>query len=128
MINVFRKKGFNWASRCSCCSNPQCKSINHVFIKHEVAKRVWADFEGRMGIGGNASLLQLKLSAWWMAKVRSTCHKAIFSLIPTCICWELWLNWNRSKFDNKRLMPSQLIANVESNLTAILLNHSISLF
>lgn len=93
-----QQKGICLASKCNCCQSPQVESVNHVFVSSDVARKVWAEMEGRMGIHKDESLLQLKLSAWWMSKVRSPCHKTILSLIPCCVCWELWLNRNKSRY------------------------------
>lgn len=58
-----QRKGIHMASRCNCCSNPSVETIDHVLVISEVAKKVWADMEDRMGINVSSSLLQLKLSA-----------------------------------------------------------------
>ena len=50
----------------------------------------------------SASLLQHKLSEWWMAKIRFPYHKAISSLIPACIYWELCIHLNKARFDNNQ--------------------------
>lgn len=76
-----------------------------------------------MGIHKVETVLQLKLSAWWMAKVGSPCHKAILSLIPCCICWELWLNRNKARYENKRQLISNLIFNIESSIRTVLRKH-----
>ena len=99
--------------------------MNHVFVSSDVARKVWAEMEGRMGIHKDESLLQLKLSAWWMPKVKSPCHKAILSLTPCCVCWELWLNRNKARYDNKRQLVSHLISNIEINIKAVLSKHTL---
>ena len=78
-----------------------------------------------MGIYCSTSSLHIKLSAWWMARIKSPCHKAILSLIPSCICWELWNHRNKGKFENIRLLSFHLIRKVESNVQMLLQNHPI---
>ena len=65
------------------------KLLNHIFVTTSAAQKVWSYFEDRLNIHAGGRLQQ-KLSGWWIAKVKSPCRKAILSLIPNCICWDLW--------------------------------------
>ncbi|KAM7531551.1 hypothetical protein LguiB_034961 [Lonicera macranthoides] len=55
--------------------------------------------------------------------MRSPCYKAILSLIINAICWELWLNKNKGKFDGVFKGADQIIYYVKANLQAIFVGH-----
>ena len=71
------------------------------------------------------SLLQNEVNAWWIQRIRSPCYKAILSLIPTSICWELWLNRNSGRFENIARVADQIVASIKDNVRAILSGHQL---
>lgn len=111
--------------KCSCCSNPQVKTGSHVFVNSPMARHVWPVFEDLCNVHCVGSLLQHKINAWWLQKIRSPSNKAryILSLIPTSICWELWLNRNSEKFEHKSSLADQIVTKVKDNVMAILTSH-----
>lgn len=53
--------------------------------------------------------------------------QSYFWLIPTGICWELWLNRCRKRFDNKRQLAAQIMKRVKGDIGTILSNNSLLL-
>ena len=80
--------GFQLAFRCVCCDTLCCsENLDHVFAQNPTATRLWNFVEAK--IHSSSSLISLKLNEWWVVKVNSPCHKAMLSLIPLGVCWEL---------------------------------------
>lgn len=111
-----QKKGINLASKCACCFKPKTESVDHVFVASDIAKEVWIEMEHRMQIHSVSTCLQLELNDWWLAPSRSPCHRAMLSLIPTCICWELWVQRNKGRFENQRQSATHVVSNIAANM------------
>ena len=73
-----------------------------------------------MGIHSAESSQKLKLNRWWLASGASPCHKILLSLIPTCVCWELWVNRNKARFENKKQTAALMIANITVAIQGIM--------
>lgn len=61
----------------------------------------------------------------WLSKIHSPCHKAILSLVPNCILWELWLHKNKSRFEPHISSANHVISNIDFAIRAILNAHQI---
>ena len=96
-----------------------------MFVNSEMAEAVWMIMEERLQIHSTATCISLKLNDWWLFHSRSPCHKALLSIVSTSTCWELWLNTNKGRFDNKRQLLPQIMANINSNINAIIGGHKI---
>lgn len=114
-----QKKGFQLASMCSCCESPTIETIDHVFVSSETARNIWRKFEDKLHLNCSSNSLDLKLSEWWLSKVRSPCHKELLSFIPVAICWELWKSRNRARYEGIRSGFVQKVHNVETAIKAI---------
>ena len=93
--------------------------MDHVFVNSVVAMAMWADLEQKMKVYSRDTSLQLKLNRWWLSQSKSPCHKALLSLIPTCVCWELWISRNKARFDNKTQHVDHIISSVVANIRSI---------
>lgn len=107
-------KGFQLASKCGCCVNPQLEIIIRVFVNSDVAEQVWNYFKDIFKIHSMGNLLSHKINIWWLQKVRSPCYKAILSLIPNAICWGI--NRNNGKYEKWNRGTDQIIFNIKHNV------------
>lgn len=114
------KKGFQMVYKCNCCDPAHCESINHIFVTGNLAQQLWSYFENKLHISGGGSMLHHKLSGWWIAKVNSPSHKAVLSLIPNSICWELWCSRNKGRFEGKSTQVAHVIRHIEDQIKTIL--------
>lgn len=95
------RMGFQLASKCNCCSQPQIETVEHIFVTSLTAKTVWVYFEDILGIQTTGSSIHTKITAWWLCKFRSPCHKAVIVVFFNSICWEIWLSRNRWRYENQ---------------------------
>ncbi|WMV15667.1 hypothetical protein MTR67_009052 [Solanum verrucosum] len=95
--NLMRRK-FRLANRCYMCScNP--KSINHLFLHCTVATDLWNMFCSLFGLTwAMPGSLRETFVCWSSWKVGKSIKK-IWSLVPACILWCLWIERNKRCFD-----------------------------
>lgn len=71
-----KKKGFQLASKCSCCSTPCSESLNHLFY-NSPSHEAWKHYELKLNICSTFRILKVKLNYWWMAKL-TPCHNLFY--------------------------------------------------
>lgn len=62
---------------CSCCVTPTSESLEHLFLKGEIATTVWKYFSNAAGILGPWIQLKQSMKKWWEAQGNSR-QKLIF--------------------------------------------------
>lgn len=50
----------------------------------------------------------------------SICHKVVLLLIPVLICWMLWENRNKGRYDGTNVLIGQIIREMEETIRYIL--------
>lgn len=72
-----------------------------------------------MGISSTSGQLRLKVTDWWLAKIRYPCYKTLLSFIPACIVWEYWICRNRGRFEGDKIAVEYMMNNVISAIAGV---------
>ncbi|KAH0712187.1 hypothetical protein KY289_008146 [Solanum tuberosum] len=83
----------NISHLCGLCEVPVDETVDHSFLKGEVADSVWRYFAGAAGLLGPWVQVKQVLLKWWDAKGNSR-QKMTFNAIPNVILWFLWKRRN----------------------------------
>nr|XP_027122759.1 uncharacterized protein LOC113739671 [Coffea arabica] len=102
--DVLCKMGFQMRpSKCWCCPEGACETVEHAFSEGQAAKEVWSYFTGLCDIMYGGSSLRARVVAWWMSSPCSAYRRLIFRLLPSFICWHIWRARNASMFEGVRM-------------------------
>ncbi|KAH0679665.1 hypothetical protein KY289_020902 [Solanum tuberosum] len=83
----------NQSQLCLCCTVPARETMEHLFLKGEIANKVWQYFSSAAGILGPWIQLKQSIKKWWDIQ-GNTRQKVIFQAIPNLILWFLWKRRN----------------------------------
>ncbi|KAJ6825109.1 uncharacterized protein M6B38_378590 [Iris pallida] len=108
--------GFRIASKCVCCVNSKCESIDHLFVVSETARTVWRYFAGRFHLPSSPTTIN-ELAEVWLHDIslnnrRDVCRNIIFATS----LWEIWKQRNSIIFDNKKSNGLDILCRVTSIL------------
>ncbi|XP_019197385.1 PREDICTED: uncharacterized protein LOC109191256 [Ipomoea nil] len=111
-----RAFGYQLASRCYYCAQPEAESLSHVFCEGETARRVWQYFAGSLGL-----LLQIRSVSqicydWWRKRHRNRLVKYMADRLPVLILLELWAHMNQCKHGNEKVSGSRIIFKVSKGI------------
>lgn len=96
-----KTKGIRLASKCLCCSEHDKESLDHLFIKSELAMEVWNDFDRFFNI--RSFPIQ---SRRFNRSRRKSQVGYVTSMLPIFSVWELWKG---RKFENEISQPAAII-------------------
>lgn len=54
--------GFSFASKCTCCGEPEEETTTHIFSNDEIAREVWVHFEEKVGVLSDGDSLMSRAS------------------------------------------------------------------
>ncbi|XP_015161594.1 uncharacterized protein [Solanum tuberosum] len=78
---------------CMCCSIPVEETIEHLFLKSEVAFRIWDHYSRVAGLLGPMINLKQTLRRWWSSN-SSYRIQVVFQVVAIVILWCLWKRRN----------------------------------
>ncbi|KAJ6802965.1 uncharacterized protein M6B38_366310 [Iris pallida] len=111
--------GFQLASRCSCCANPELESIDHLFVRSETATKVWKHFAQTCLLPESPTnvddLAQVWLHNISLSSPSGICRNIIFGNT----LWEIWKQRNDILFGNGKRNCNSII----SRVSAAVLHH-----
>ncbi|KAM7465445.1 hypothetical protein LguiB_013007 [Lonicera macranthoides] len=78
-----------------------------------------------MGFIGKSLSLVSRVNEWWLIRIKSPCHKVVLSLIPVLICWMLWKNRNKGRFEGVNMSIAHIIKEIGDYVRCLLINSTI---
>ncbi|GAV86744.1 hypothetical protein CFOL_v3_30170 [Cephalotus follicularis] len=97
MDKNIQQRGISLASKCSCCSNPNIESLEHLLFQGEVGTNIWGYFNKALNL--SACWDMPSLLAKWLRKINLSKH---FGIVTTSIealtLWNIWLSRNSTIF------------------------------
>ncbi|KAH0691451.1 hypothetical protein KY289_018809 [Solanum tuberosum] len=90
---VMHSWNHNISQLCRCCSIPERETIEHLFLKGEIASIVWNYFGRAAGLTGSFVQLKQSVKKWWGAS-GNTRLNVVFQAVPIVILWFLWKRRN----------------------------------
>lgn len=103
-------KGIRLASKCLCCSEHDKESIDHLFIKSELAMEVWNYLDRLFNIRSfQTDSIQ---SRRFNISRRKSQVGYVTSMLPIFAVWELWKERNSRKFENEISQPAAIIQQI----------------
>ncbi|OVA19356.1 Reverse transcriptase zinc-binding domain [Macleaya cordata] len=88
------------ASRCLCCVHRNIESMEHLFLRGEIAVFLWDRLSPLFGIHRtNYSDLRKFILAWFNVAHRKSQMGKMATLFPRAIMWEIWSERNRRRHD-----------------------------
>ena len=99
-IDNLRKKNMVLINKCGMCKRNE-ESIDHLLLHCEGARVLWNAFFSCFGLAwsmprGVVNLLQ----CWWLGG--RSCSVVVWKMVPHCIMWCLWSEWNKRYFDDSK--------------------------
>ncbi|MQL81184.1 hypothetical protein Taro_013643 [Colocasia esculenta] len=106
-------QGVPIVSQCSCCSEPSCEDLNHLFISSDLASKLWwwASSNLHLQLSTNANIT----SRFWQVLCQSnpsTPHGFINLYSTMLILWEIWRARCSLRFEGKRLSFHRITHNI----------------
>ena len=110
---LIKKTGIPLVSRCRCCGEHEEESIDHLFVKGELAANVWRYISEvfYMPFPENTSIFNLA-SLWFTNSKGRPFFHYLMKMVPMLILWEVWLERNRRNHENIFLSPSEVTRKV----------------
>ncbi|XP_059295412.1 uncharacterized protein LOC132048740 [Lycium ferocissimum] len=115
--------GTKMASICNCCANPQNETADHVFMKGEVAEKIWRFFANPVAIKIQRGSMNQLMWSWWATERSNALHKTICSILPMYINWELWKRRGASRYGQKSYSINNIIYHVNFQVKILLYKH-----
>lgn len=107
-VNV-QRRGIAMASMCLCCANPSLETIEHLFIKSDLACAVRKHFAGLLHRQNHVRSVEHWLHAWSNGvNIRSQMGYTITGAIFYSL-WELWKHRCKLKFEGGTANPNAII-------------------
>ncbi|GAV68417.1 zf-RVT domain-containing protein [Cephalotus follicularis] len=92
-----QQRGIPMASKCSCCSNPNTESLDHLLFQGEVGTNIWDYFSKALNLSTCWDMPSL--FANWLGKINLSNQ---FGMVTTAIAaltlWNIWLSRNSARF------------------------------
>lgn len=96
MDDRFKRWGMEGLSKCWCWENPSQETMNHVFLRSNIANRIWSYFSSFAGLNSEGLSLREVIMLWWEAEVKNSLQP-YYRVLPNLIVWELWRRRNNNK-------------------------------
>ncbi|XP_009804964.1 uncharacterized protein [Nicotiana sylvestris] len=81
---------------------PQVKSMQHVFVESEAAKRIWKNIGNPLCIIHPNAPIAAIFNNWWDAKIKNKIHGLVLQAAPTLICWKIWKQRSSCRYGTQR--------------------------
>ncbi|KAJ6828177.1 uncharacterized protein M6B38_102050 [Iris pallida] len=108
--------GFNLASRCSCCENPEMKTIDHLFVSSETASSTWRHFADTFHLSTSPSSVD-QLAQIWLNNVSLSNPSGISrNIIFGNMLSEIWKQRNEIIYGKGKRSSNFVISRVTSIL------------
>ncbi|GAV67199.1 zf-RVT domain-containing protein [Cephalotus follicularis] len=92
-----QQRGISLASKCTCCSNPNIESLEHLLFQGEVGTNTWGYFSKALNLSTCWDMPSLLAN--WFGKINLSTH---FGMVTTSIAaltlWNIWLSRNSALF------------------------------
>ncbi|XP_019152199.1 PREDICTED: uncharacterized protein LOC109149028 [Ipomoea nil] len=115
--DVLRTMGYQTVSKCTCCINPGCDTLQHIFGVGETTRQVWDYFSRSMDLSIPVRSERHVFYDWWMAKIKNRLLKFIAARLPMLILWELWVNYTSCKYGGGRSSAARVIYKVVKDVS-----------
>uniref|UniRef100_A0A2N9GE37 Reverse transcriptase domain-containing protein n=1 Tax=Fagus sylvatica TaxID=28930 RepID=A0A2N9GE37_FAGSY len=100
-----RKRGFILQDWCCMCKQSG-ESVDHLFLHCLVASDLWSMVFGLFGVQWVMPHTVLDLFHGWLGKFGRHDTIQVWKMIPHCLIWCLWREWNARHFeDSERSLP-----------------------
>ncbi|KAG6421540.1 hypothetical protein SASPL_118096 [Salvia splendens] len=114
------------ASKCQCCPiRPNIESLQHLFIQGFGARRVWREFdEWFEGTSPRLSIndtIPTRIEVW-MQRCNQPNRKHLSRAMPYLILWFIWSERNRSRHQDTRFKPHNVIWQVHMYIRNSMVN------
>ncbi|KAH0650670.1 hypothetical protein KY285_032001 [Solanum tuberosum] len=93
VANVIHAWNPNISLNCRCCNILENESINHLFLRGEIATRIWSYYSRTAGIIGIMLNVKQMVRKWWSTDGNYRI-KLVYQAIPIVIMWFLWKRRN----------------------------------
>jgi len=78
---------------CGCCQVPKRETIEHLFLKGDVANKVWSHYCTVAGLIDNRLNLKQSIRLWRDMEGNSR-SKTVFHIVPFVVIWGIWKRRN----------------------------------
>ena len=106
-------------SKCFCCSAPQSESLDHIFGEGDVAQFLWTFFGNGAGVTYRGSGARSRLAGWWCQPKCSSRLASLHVLVPSIICWHIWLARNLAVFEGKCLRREAMCDRILADIVGL---------
>ncbi|XP_009766745.1 uncharacterized protein [Nicotiana sylvestris] len=110
--------GITLTPQCYYCNSTNSRTdledTNHIFYQGELARKMWRNFAGPLGIGWKFNNLNMTLLTWWNHKSQNPISRYITKNLPHIICWELWRSRCGNNYEGTRPSMHRTCSNVTS--------------
>lgn len=118
--------GFQLASQCSCCENPEEETINHLFLSGDTTSRTWRHFSDIFHLSSSASNID-QLTQVWLNKISLSSPSGICrNIIFGNVLWKIWKQRNDIILGNGKRNSNLIISRVSVTLLHHLGAHNLS--
>jgi hypothetical protein len=105
IIDNLRKRGLILQDWCCMCKQSG-ESVDHLFLHCLVATDLWSLVFGMFGVQWVMPHTVLDLFHGWLGKLGRHGPTLVWKMIPHCLIWCLWREWNARYFeDSERSIP-----------------------
>lgn len=110
------------------CSVPNYQSwftffrFEHLLCEGQISSQVWNFFCNSRGIKQVHGQLRMSAMNWRNAEGKNDVHEYILQCLPIAICWEIWKNRWKARFDDKRMSTWYIIQQANNLISLILKN------
>src|SRR4051812_12659998 len=94
-----KSSGYQLASCCVCCANPKEESIQHLFLKGDLAVSLWSFFGAIFNIHSYPGHTTYSRLAFWFRSCQGNSHFAILGRMTAIfICRLIWTIRNKAMY------------------------------
>eukprot|EP00253_Pinus_taeda_P032878 PITA_32878 len=115
-----RKKGIQGPSICCMCRGAE-EISDHLFIDCPVARSCWKLITSPLNIGDLPNQISLLQKGWGKsfpyANKNMNLAKWMWNIIPSNLCWQIWIARNKCIFNNKKPSISNILAKTTALIT-----------
>lgn len=111
---VVARCGIVIASRYGCCTHPQEKTVEYLFLKRDFAKKIWERYSAASGIQGPFVQIKQTVVKWWKFECNSKL-KTLVKVVPALILWQIW-RWRNTILYGGNMSIQRVYYEIDPNL------------
>ena len=106
-MDNLRKPNVSVIDKCRTCRR-NGEYVDHLLLHCDIANAIWIAFSSRFGLSWVIPRHVINMFACWWT---SSCPRnvAAWKMMPTCMLWCLWREWNDTSFEDRQKDDGQLI-------------------